>query len=72
MGTKNRAPMKSMSDALPKSGSGSVAHQIIAAFHARLAEAPGFENIATALSDIIYEEPSEAALRRAIFNDEPL
>lgn len=54
------------------SGSGSVAHSIIGQFIAELGKKEGFTEIAKALEGTVYDSPSEATLRAALFGDEPI
>lgn len=53
-------------------GSGSVAHSIIGKFIAELAKKEGFTDIAKALEGAVYDSPSEATLRAALFGDEDI
>jgi hypothetical protein len=54
-------------------GSGSVAHQIIGQFLAKLSEQDGYEEIAGKLRELVFQSKvSEAALRAAIFGEEEL
>jgi hypothetical protein len=59
-------------DAPPSQGTGSVAHQIIGQFISELRKRQGFTKIAYALASVIYDNPSEADLRTALFKDDPL
>jgi hypothetical protein len=56
--------------ALQSAGTGSVAHSIIGQFVGELAKQDGFAEIAKSLVSIIYDAPSEASLRAALFGDE--
>jgi hypothetical protein len=51
-------------------GTGSVAHSIIGEFVGELAKQDGFVEIAKSLEAMIYDSPSEASLRAALFGDE--
>lgn len=65
------APDSPESDAaLQSAGTGSVAHSIIGQFVGELAKQDGFAEIAKSLESIIYDSPSEASLRAALFGDE--
>jgi len=65
------APDTSKSDAaLESAGTGSVAHSIIGQFVGELAKQDGFAKIAKSLESIIYDSPSEASLRAALFGDD--
>lgn len=65
------APESSKSDpTLQSAGTGSVAHSIIGQFVGELAKQDGFVEIAKSLETMIYDSPSEASLRAALFGDE--
>jgi isopentenyl phosphate kinase len=60
-------------DAVVVHGSGSVAHQIIGEFLSALVDSEGFDEIAMNLKAAIFNgKPTEAALRTAMFGEEPL
>lgn len=61
-----------MESAPDPSGSGSVAHSIIRKFTVKLAKQDGFSEIAKALDGVVYDSPSEATLRAALFGDESI
>lgn len=54
-------------------GSGSVAHQIIGQFLAKLHQTEGYEGISDKLGAVVFDEKvTELKLRRALFGEEPL
>lgn len=69
MGTEHQTNLESSPQ---PSGSGSVAHSIIGKFIAELGKKEGFAEIAKALEGAVYDSPSEATLRAALFGDEPI
>jgi hypothetical protein len=70
--TLHENPDPTQTDTPPSQGTGSVAHQIIGQFISELRKRKGFTEIASALASVIYENPSEADLRTALFKDDPL
>jgi hypothetical protein len=60
-------------DAFIVHGSGSVAHQIIGEFLSALEHYEGYGEIAKNLKTAIFDgKPTEAAMRTAMFGEEPL
>ena len=70
--TLDKVPGPTGDDKPLNEGTGSVAHQIIGQFIAELRKKKDFREIASALASIIYDKPSEADLRAAMFKDDPL
>jgi len=68
MGTEQ----ESAESSLEPSGAGSVAHSIIAKFISELGKKQGFAEIAKALEGVVYDSPSEATIRAALFGDEQI
>ena len=65
-------PEEPRADVVPTSEPGSIAHSIVGEFVAELAKKEGFAEIAKALEAVVYDSPSEASLRAAIFGDEAI
>jgi hypothetical protein len=72
MMTLRENPCPTDPDTLPRQGTGSVAHQIIGQFISEIRKRKELTKIASALASVIYENPSEADLRAALFKDDPL
>ena len=70
--TLHEDPAPRDATATPSQDTGSVAHQIIGKFIAELHKKQDFTEIASALASVIYNKPSEADLRAAMFRDDPL
>lgn len=73
METEKTGSTDQNNDTIIVHGSGSVAHQIIGEFLSALESIEGYGDIAKNLNSEIFDgKPTEAALRIAMFGEEPL